>query len=323
MRTKKNLLSNLLGKIQSLNNSFNTYFNYIGQREALCPVQHLIQANPSDRRKPNVEELFAKLGIRSLAINNLLNSFILPKSFSVQGERNEGEYRWLDYKITSFIEDLKSVFRNCWVIAFSDWAIVNRASELWQGLLFDVIKPLDRKDYNFIFHLGDPTKKPCYEVDEILDIISDFSFHGQVTLILTEHEATRLWMVLHDQNGVGVCTEIPRPAEKYRVIFETMHISCLLIYTAEHATLITSQQQYEFAGRSIAGSEISNEAKDNFNAGYSLGLLLQLEMSQCVALGLALSGAYLENRISPDRNELLSYIKRWIGELKPGNSIKN
>jgi hypothetical protein len=316
MRTEKNLLSDLLSKIQGWNNSCNQYFNYIGQYEALCPVQHLIQSNLSDRRKPPVEEFFAKLGIRSLAINNFLNSFILPKSFSVHGQRNKTPTRWHDYKITSFIEDLKRVFRNCWVIAFSDWAIVNRASELWQGLLFDVIKPLDRKDYNFIFHLGDPTKKPGYEVDEILDIISNFSCHGQVTLILTEQEATRLWMILQGQNDEYAIAEIPGLTEKYQVIFDALHISHLLIYAADHATLISGQQQYEFSGRSFTNSAISKEAKDNFNAGYSLGLLLQLEISQCVALGLIVSGAYLENRISPDRKALLSYIRKWIGELK-------
>ncbi len=321
MFTEKNLLSDLLGKIQSWNNSCNEYFNYIGQHEALCPVQHLVQSNLSDHRKP-IEEFFTKLGIRSLAINNLLNSFILPKSFSVHGQRNKRQSRWNDYKITSFIEDLKRVFRNCWVIAFSDWAIVNRASELWQGLLFDVIKPLDRKDYSFIFHLGDPSKKPGYEVDKILDIISDFSFHGQVTLILTQHEATRLWMILQDQNDEIASAEMPGLTEKYQFIFDTLHISHLLIYAADHATLITDQQQYQFSGRSFGNTKLSNEVKDNFNAGYSLGLLLQLEISQCVALGFTISGAYLENRTSPDRKALLSYIERWIGELSPATRRK-
>lgn len=316
----RKLLSELLGKIQNLNNSYNAYFNYIGQYEASYPVQHLIQSNSASRRKPVAEEIFANLGIRSLAINNLLNSFILPKSFTIHRQKNMSLSRWRDCKITSFIEDLKSVFRNSWVIAFSDWAKVNSASELWRGLLFDVIKPLDRKDYNFIFHLGDLSKKPVYEVDEILDIISDFSSHGQVTLILTADEATKLWMVLNDQNDEEASVEIPGLAEKYQDLFEAMNISRLLIYAADHATLVTDQRQYEFPGRSFINGEISTEVKDNFNAGYGLGLFLQLEIPQCVALGLTVSGAYVENRTSPDRNALLSYIKKWIGELKPGNN---
>jgi len=317
MFTKKNILSNLLRSIQRLNHSCNSYFNYIGQYEASYPIQHLIPTS-GDRRKPINEDFFAKLGIRSLAINNLLNGFILPKSFTVHGQKKAvSESSWIDYKITSFIEDLKSLFRNCWVIAFSDWAMVTRASELWRGLLVDVIKPLDRKDYNFIFHLGDPTKRPGYEVHEILDIISDFSCHGQVTLILTESEAINLWMVLHDRNDEGASAEFPDLTEKYQFIFETMHISRLLINAADHATLITNKQQYEFQGNSLTNSEISSEVKNNFNAGYGLGLLLQLEVSQCIALGLTVSGSYIENRTSPNRKALLSYIKKRIGELKP------
>jgi sugar/nucleoside kinase (ribokinase family) len=54
---------------------------------------------------------------------------------------------------------------------------------------------------------------------------------------------------------------------------------------------------------------------DNLNAGYCLGLLLGLDPSQCMILGMASSGSYVQESQSPDVTQLISYLKNWIEEL--------
>lgn len=264
------------------------------------------------------EDLFANLGIRSLVAEKLAEDFNIPNSPSLPGVRKDSsQSSWNDYKITSLLDILKDAFRRSQLIVFSDWAITQRASELWDGLRFDVIKPLARKDFNFVFHLGDPTRRLAFEVDEILDIISDFSMYGKVTLLLTELEAMKLWMVLHGEGGnVKTFSLGERSAdEKYKSIYKAMNIDRLLVCGTDHALLMTGQQQFELTGKKFGNAKVSKEVKENFSAGYSLGLFLRLEISHCVALGLSASGAFLQKGVTPDRESLRSYMKQRLSDL--------
>ena len=67
-------------------------------------------------------------------------------------------------------------------------------------------------------------------------------------------------------------------------------------------------------GRSLFTSETNGAARDYFNTGYILGLLLQLKTIHCVAIGLAISGAALRNEIIPNGEALVNYIRDWIKE---------
>ena len=45
------------------------------------------------------------------------------------------------------------------------------------------------------------------------------------------------------------------------------------------------------------------------------GLMLKLEISHSVALGLAVSGVYADGN-KPDSKTLLNYIEKWMGEME-------
>ena len=317
MLNEQNILTDLLETIRNFDESNDTYFNHIRENQQLNPFQNNIEIRSVGINESIPVEFFAELGISSLTFNKFDG---LPKSFTIPDRRDNDQLRWHHFKNSGFIKDIKAIFKASKVIAFSDWAFVDGASELWDGLLSDVIKPLNRKDFNFIFSLGDPTKKLGYEVDEILDIISDFSLYGQVTFLVNETDAANLWMVLYGQNFDTNFLKSTTDAlkEKCRYIFNAMLIDRLLIYTVNHAMLFSKLQQFELKGRTLNNTgKLSQDVKDHFNTGYSVGLLLQLDISYCIALGLSVSGAYLESGTSPDREALLSYIKRWIGELEP------
>ena len=73
------------------------------------------------------------------------------------------------------IERLRMIFEGCAIIEFEDWASVYNASDFWYGLLSDVIRPLNRRDFQFMFSLGNPINKPVFETDEILDLMSGYA----------------------------------------------------------------------------------------------------------------------------------------------------
>jgi hypothetical protein len=95
-----------------------------------------------------------------------------------------------------------------------------------------------------------------------------------------------------------------------------MSIDVLVIFSVNRMVLLSREQRFEFAARSLNDVNALKYVKDCFDAGYQLGLLLQLKIPHCIALGLAISGTYLENEFEPDQKALLKYIKKWIAELK-------
>jgi len=71
-------------------------------------------------------------------------------------------------------------------------------------------------------------------------------------------------------------------------------------------------------GRSLYSTNVTYKAQNYFDAGYVLGLLLQLSTVHCAAIGLAVAGAYLRNEVIPDLKTLVLYIKDWIKEEDQG-----
>jgi hypothetical protein len=264
-------------------------------------------------------EILQLMGIRSLTLNSIPD---LAPLVSLSGDiPSAGSVRdqWRFLTSNAVTQVLQTFFRNCRTIAFNDWSSLAGASDLWNSLLTDVIKPIEKKDLEFIFYLGDPLTKLSFQVDEALDIISDFSLYGQVTFALDEEEAINLWRVL---NGVQRDTPVSDRSfldlkRKYISIFRTMNIARLLIYSTTDALLFTKQEQFILARKKVAPSiEIAADARQHFIEGFSLGLLLQLDMAHCLALGLIVFGSHGELRVHPDQNDLIAYINQWADELQ-------
>lgn len=218
----------------------------------------------------------------------------------------------------SMPENERSVlFSSSPIIEFTDWAAIQNASGLWDGLYTDVIKPLQKRDFHFIFHLGDVANKPVFDIDEVLDIIGDYSSYGKVMLMLNNDEAGNLWNKLNGRSpGAGISgSGSPRAGEKYHFIFNTMNIDSLVVLHGYGAMQLSRDGQVVLPGRPPAESSEAAGARARFSAGYQIGLLLQLETRYCLALGLAVLGAEAGPSPDLDSTRLLAYIQDWIGIL--------
>jgi hypothetical protein len=308
------VLLDIVGTLQNYSDSTYTYLHHIGEQEDLNPFQ---KTDFLSTKEPF--ELFERFGIRRLRLNAFPGSLAISDHRRLEHDkRNLISRRWNSFKNDVIIKELKTLFISCDIIQFADWASAYNASDFWDGLLFDVIRPLNKKDFQFVFYLGDPTKRFVFETDEILDIISEYSSCGKVMLMLDENETDRLWSILNGWNpgSTHFSYQSQRAIEKYSSIFNTMNIDFLVNFSGNRTVLLSREQKFEFAGRSLNLANASKNVKDCFDAGYQLGLLLQLEIPHCIALGLTVSGAYSENGSGPDQKALLQYIKKWIAELK-------
>ncbi|MBS1664547.1 MAG: hypothetical protein JST68_26105 [Bacteroidetes bacterium] len=212
---------------------------------------------------------------------------------------------------------LKPIFQQCSTIAFADWAQYITASDCWDVLLRDVIRPLKRKDMDFIFYLGNVSSSPVFKVDEALDIMSDYSIYGRTTLILDQQELKTLWQQLNGFPDSKSDDSWPFDYEKkFRFIFNTMKVHMLMVYSTNGVSLFSKDQQFNLTRQILPENiETSSHARTDFINGYTMGLTRKLDIPLCIALGIvyyAASGLY---NTKPDRQALLDYIKIWKDQL--------
>lgn len=318
MRNAGAILSDLQEAIQQFDESAEIYLGQTGNNEVLNPVQNRIQIDSMGINESIPLDFFARFGIRSLILNafhgRLSLSDLCPM---IAARKNAAQCKWQGFKNELIVEDLKMLFRNCQIVTFANWANGYDVADLWDSLRRDVIKQINKRDADFIFYLGDGARKFAFDLDNTLDIISDFSLHGRVTLVLEEKEAVGLCNELNGRdtgfNHSG--NYLPNAREEFFSLFNTMRIDYLLIYSVDNTLLFSKQHQFELPGRASCNVKALKEVRDDFNAGCSLGLLLRLEIQLCIALGLAVAGAHNERGARPDRKALALYVKEWMTEI--------
>lgn len=318
------ILTDLLATIRNFQVGEIVYVSRLQGDDRLNATTAGVSLSSLGIKESQLPETLNILGLRSLTLSAPYDLEALSRlSLTLPAGQLE-EQALAFFNNDAVIEDLRSLFRNCHTVAFDDWATLHGASALWDGLLTKVIKPLRKNDLEFIFYLGDPTRKHSFEVDEAIDIISDFSKFGKVTLALDENEAVKLWMVMN-----GVDTDAPITTQSladrkrnYFSMFRTLNIAHLLIWSANDVIFFSNEQQFMLSRKQGDLSvETAPEARQNFIAGYSLGLLMNLDAAHCILLGLVVFASFGELKKYPEQKDLSKYIQQWIEDLQNTESI--
>lgn len=280
--------------------------------------------NPLGIRESALPKVLQQIGIRSLTLNAIQDLRPLHRlSGGVPHTGNDAD-KWRYLMSDAVTNVLQPLIRNCRAIAFHDWASLSGASELWNSLLADAIRPVGTQGLEFIFYLGDSLTRSSFQVEEAIDIIADFSAYGQVTIVLDEDEAIKLWMVLngvHNYNSV-INQTFPDLKRKFVSIFRTINIDRLLVYSATQAMLFTHPTQLLLTRKKVASTfEIVPEAREHFIKGFCMGLARQMDIVRCVALGLIVFGSRSETGSSAQyfdatRQRLFEYIDQWVDDLQ-------
>jgi hypothetical protein len=222
--------------------------------------------------------------------------------------------RWRDIVSQTGIEALKSLFSLSRVIPFSDWTDVHQAADLWYGLLADVIRPMARNDWEFIFYLGNPVNRHSFDVDEILDVMGSFTRSGNVTLALDDREAFGVWSVLLGGKVVQEFGMQDSDAKgRYRALFQTLDICRLIIYSETHAALIMQNSYFEIDRPPVPDNVHNERERDNFIEGYALGLKTGMEPAQCLVLGIATAGSI--SGTGPVGPAVMHFLSEWQNRI--------
>ena len=195
------------------------------------------------------------------------------------------------------------------VLALVGWCNPDHATDVWKGILNEVMPSYSGKDLIF-FDLADPTKKNKEDLLEVLDVINSYTKYGKVILGINENETNKLFAILSKEYPDSI-PENPELVDKGRFIYSVMNIEGLLIHPVDRSIMITNDTIINLKGHLIEEPKISTGGGDNLNAGFCLGYILGFSMEESMILGMATSGAYVKNGESPDISGLISYLKTW------------
>ncbi|HEX5789857.1 MAG TPA: PfkB family carbohydrate kinase, partial [Luteolibacter sp.] len=157
----------------------------------------------------------------------------------------------------------------------------------------------------FFFDLADPAKRSLEAVAGVLRRISGFERFGRVVLGLNHSEACQASRALglsepgEDRSALQAC------AAKLR---ETLGLSIVMIHPRDFAVAATAQESACADGPVCEQPLITTGAGDHLNAGFCLGLLLELPLQQCTQLGVLFSGYYVRSGKSSSLTDILSFI---------------
>jgi hypothetical protein len=301
-------LANSLHQSGSLQQVYLDSLEEMDHSASVGPDVSVNQLRISEGRLPR---FLQQAGIRSMTLNDIDNidkalAVVSAMAQEIQGAA--GGY----FRNAALASLLRSVFRHCRTIAFTDWALFANASDSWDALLTEVIKPLHTKDMEFIFYLGNVSSIPVFLVDEMLDIMGDFSRYGRVTFSLDQQEMVKLWESL---NGVKSAADDPWPFDyeaRCMSLFNTMSVHRMLVYAPNGVSLFMKDQRFDLSRRVLATHiENSPHARNDFINGYCMGLTLGLDIALCIALGVVFYAVKGETNMYPDREMLLNYIRSW------------
>jgi len=214
---------------------------------------------------------------------------------------------WNTVKNSIGLGKLNELYLNSDLVCLLNWSELAHSNEIWKGLLEEVFAQReDLKPKQFFFDLSDCSKRSPVEIKEALELIKSLKNYGKVTLSLNHNEANILYKTSINQN---------LPSElhiKGAHLFNELAIDTLIIHTAKISLAWDQQGSYSDVPDFIDEPLMLTGAGDNFNAGYCMAHLLDLDTASSLMLANMVSNIYIKTAKSPDLPVLRTYISELL-----------
>ncbi|HHY09003.1 MAG TPA: carbohydrate kinase family protein [Firmicutes bacterium] len=220
---------------------------------------------------------------------------------------NEVTWRALKEKVGE--DCLKRIFTDVDLVATVNWTMLPDMNEIWRGLLN--LKPEPKEGFKpyFFVDLADPGKRSSRDILEALRLIQKFTPFYRVILGLNRKEASELAAVLGLRLS-GPNQEVDLE-EITTELGAALKLWCVVVHPPNEVGAAGFAGYVAVPGPFTANPRLTTGAGDNFNAGFCLGLMLQLSLKNSLLLGKAVSGFYVRSAYSPSFEELKDFLKLW------------
>lgn len=206
---------------------------------------------------------------------------------------------WTTIRERVGIESLQRHFNNQSMYALVNWSELDHATSMWRGILEEVVRTASSQKPIGFFDLADCTRREPSAIQEILEIIRQFGKFWKVVLGVNKNEARVLYNAMTHQTSDDL----------YHIgaeLYQLLEIDCLVIHHSREGLGWNQAGSVIVPAQLVVDPLISTGAGDNFNAGLAAGLLMDLNLEQCLMLGHAVAGAYMQQGESCRLTELLN-----------------
>ncbi len=212
----------------------------------------------------------------------------------------------------------KKMWEGARFVGMVNWTMLPHMTALWKKIQSELLpKPTKKTDKAekksntqarklLFFDLCDPAKRSATDVKLALETITKFQDSCDVILGMNESEGLQVAQTLGISTTGKGQKMITSLANKIR---EKLAIHCAVIHPIEYAVAADENDAVCVAGPYTKQPKISTGAGDHFNAGFSIARLLGCDLAQSLQLGVATSGFYVRQAISPSREQLVRFLQ--------------
>lgn len=198
------------------------------------------------------------------------------------------------------------------LISVVNWVMLQGVEGIWRGLMDEVFPRLSSAHGRRVFiDLCDPAKRTDEDLSRAAGMLVEMNGMIPVTLGLNQAEAERLGRALGVDLYAGPGNQSLGSAMEHaaRAIRERLGLACVVVHPREGAAAAEASGSAWFEGPFTQRPRISTGAGDHFNGGFALAQCLGLPLAQCLAVGCAVSGAYVRDAQSPGRGRLVEFLR--------------
>ncbi len=204
----------------------------------------------------------------------------------------------------------ETTWRKLWeaarFVGMVNWTMLPHMTALWKKIQADIQAKPEPFRKHFFVDLADPEKRSAPDLAGALKTLAKFQEAHDVTLGLNEKESAQVAKVL----GVRAAGKGEKmAAELANKIREKIGVHTCVIHPVQFAAAADTSGAYSVKGPYTAHPKITTGAGDHFNAGFCIGRLLGCDIAQSLQLGVATSGFYVRQAISPSREQLVRFLQ--------------
>lgn len=267
---------------------------------------------------PNVHEVFKpmmqKCKLLSISNPGLTDAIEFDDGKIIVGKHQSlKEVNWENIKKTVGKEKLVSLIKESKLIGFENWTMLPHMSGIWKAILDEVMPHIgdESKNKYVFFDLCDPEKRTNEDILEAIELIKRFNGYLNVILGLNFREAVLIAKVLGFDGYEPDYTKDVDLEKLVKILAQSLGLYSVVVHPTSEAATVIRGEYYHVNGPYTSKPKLTTGAGDNFNAGFCLGQVLDLDPEQCVTLGVATSGFYVREAKSPNLEEVIDFMKKW------------
>ena len=190
------------------------------------------------------------------------------------------------------------------LISFLNWSEIENSSAIWTSFLVEIFQEIhaDMK-ITFFTDLSDCSRKSGDEIKGVAEILKMLKKHFRVILSLNVNESIIVAGALGIQSGSS--DEI-----FMREMRSACNVDVLLLHRIKDALACDEKEIIGFDTFFSGDPKILTGGGDNFNAGYCFSVYFDMSLSDSLVLANAVAGFYVREGHSPDKEELLSFLRK-------------